>query len=271
MRLARRAVHHGAPGPRRGRARGASADRARATGEGRAAGGRDGGPRRPARRAGAAPRAACAARSTGACGCCAWSSDRLPGHRRQGRRPRLVDSHLAAIARDQQVRTVVLPAHRGAILDRNGSSWPSASAAKTVFATPYMLERPARRPPSELARRSKLKWRRVVPRASTNHKSGFAYVARQADPTLATGATALGLPGVGQLRRGVAHLPDERRGGPGRGLRRHRRPRPGRHGVSSTTSSSPARPGARWSCATRPGRRCASCSRCSRPRARTCA
>ena len=105
-----------------------------------------------------------------------------------------VDGHLAAIAHDQQVRAVVLPAHRGAILDRDGAQLAVARAAKTVYATPYMLDDP-KTAAKELAQALKLKWRRVY-RAIDDPKSGFAYVARQADPTLADKATALGLPGV---------------------------------------------------------------------------
>jgi cell division protein FtsI (penicillin-binding protein 3)/stage V sporulation protein D (sporulation-specific penicillin-binding protein) len=104
------------------------------------------------------------------------------------------DGHLAAIARDQQVRTVTLPAQRGAIVDRSGVQLATSVAAKTVYATPYMLHDPTTAA-QELAAALKLKWRSVF-RAIDNPKSGFAYVARQADPTLADKATALGLPGV---------------------------------------------------------------------------
>ena len=104
------------------------------------------------------------------------------------------DAQLSAIARDQQVRTVVLPAQRGAIVDRDGVQLAVAVAAKTVYATPYMLDDP-RAAAHKLAAALKLKWRRVY-RAIDDPKSGFAYVDRQADPTLADKATALGLPGV---------------------------------------------------------------------------
>ena len=104
------------------------------------------------------------------------------------------DSHLAAIARDQQVRTVTLPAHRGAILDRDGVELAVDESAKTVYATPYMLGDP-REAAYRLAFVLKLKYRDVY-RAIKDHKSGFAYVARQADPVLADKATALDIPGV---------------------------------------------------------------------------
>lgn len=104
------------------------------------------------------------------------------------------DAQLSAIARDQQVRTVVLPAQRGAILDRSGIELATSVPAKTVYATPYMLDDP-RTAARELAAALKLKWRQVY-RVIDDPKSGFAYVDRQADPTLADKATALGLPGV---------------------------------------------------------------------------
>jgi cell division protein FtsI/penicillin-binding protein 2 len=107
----------------------------------------------------------------------------------------VTDSHLAAIAREQQVRTIVLPSHRGAIVDRNGVDFAVSQAAKTVYATPYMLGDPLTAA-RELAAALKIKWRPLY-RAIDDPKSGFAYVERQADPTLADRATALGLPGVG--------------------------------------------------------------------------
>jgi cell division protein FtsI/penicillin-binding protein 2 len=105
------------------------------------------------------------------------------------------ESHLAALAREQQVRTVTLPAHRGAILDRNGVELAVDQPAKTVYATPYMLGDP-RQAAYELAFVLKLKYRDVYQEIK-DRKSGFAYVARQANPTLADKATALDLPGVG--------------------------------------------------------------------------
>ena len=104
------------------------------------------------------------------------------------------EGHLAAIAREQQVRTVVLPAHRGAILDRNGVALAVAQDAKTVYATPYMLNDPLTAA-KRLAAVLHIKWRGVY-RAIYDRKSGFAYVDRQASPVLADKAVALGLPGV---------------------------------------------------------------------------
>jgi cell division protein FtsI (penicillin-binding protein 3)/stage V sporulation protein D (sporulation-specific penicillin-binding protein) len=104
------------------------------------------------------------------------------------------DGHLAAMARDQQVRTIALPSQRGVIVDRDGTQLAVAVAAKTVYATPYMLDN-AKAAARRLAAALKLKWGRVY-RAIDDPRSGFTYVDRQADPALADKATALGLPGV---------------------------------------------------------------------------
>jgi cell division protein FtsI (penicillin-binding protein 3)/stage V sporulation protein D (sporulation-specific penicillin-binding protein) len=105
------------------------------------------------------------------------------------------DGHLAAIARQQQVRTITLPAHRGAILDRNGVQLAVAQTAKTVYATPYMLSDPYAAA-QQLAAALKIRWRPLY-KALDDRRSGFAYVERQASPALADKALALGLPGVG--------------------------------------------------------------------------
>ena len=176
------------------------------------------------------------------------------------------DGHLAAIARDQQIRAVVLPAHRGAILDRDGVQLAVAVPAKTVYATPYMLDDP-RTAARELAAALKLKWGRVY-RAIDDPKSGFAYVDRQADPTLADRAIALGLPGV-------ADYVEEKRVYPMNTVAAQVVGYAGTTTVAwpvkstATTSSWPARRVARWSFRTLPARRCASSSRCRRRRGRT--
>jgi cell division protein FtsI/penicillin-binding protein 2 len=104
------------------------------------------------------------------------------------------EGNLAKIARSQQLREVVLPAHRGSIVDRGGEELAVDQAAKTVYATPYMLDDP-RTAAQRLAKALKLKWRPIY-RAVDDRASGFAFVKRQADPTFADRATALGLPGV---------------------------------------------------------------------------
>jgi cell division protein FtsI (penicillin-binding protein 3) len=108
-------------------------------------------------------------------------------------------SHLTQIALAQQTAHVVLPAHRGSILDRNGRELAVGTPAKTVYATPYLLDDP-RAAARQLWRVLHIRRhadRLALRKALSRHKSGFAYVARNIDPALAKAALALGIPGVG--------------------------------------------------------------------------
>ena len=108
-------------------------------------------------------------------------------------------SNLTRIALEQQTATVVLPAHRGAILDRNGRELAVGKPAKTVFATPYLLKDP-RSAAKQLWRTLHIgshAERKALVEALSRPKSGFAYVARKVDPAAAQAALALDLPGVG--------------------------------------------------------------------------
>ena len=108
-------------------------------------------------------------------------------------------SHLTRLALQQQTTPVVLPAHRGAILDRNGRELAVGTPAQTVFATPYMLDDP-KGAASKLVEALHIhgkRARRDLTKKLSQPKSGFAYVARKVAPALAKAALALGLPGVG--------------------------------------------------------------------------
>ena len=110
--------------------------------------------------------------------------------------------HLTEIAQEQQVKEVILPAPRGAILDRNGHELAVGKPQQTVYATPYLLVDAAGAADElcdalQINRRRK---RRDVEKTLVRGKKkdlGFAYVARKVDPELAKAALALGLPGVG--------------------------------------------------------------------------
>ena len=107
--------------------------------------------------------------------------------------------NLTRIALQQQTAKVVLPAHRGAILDRNGHELAVGKPAQTVFATPYLLDEPkaAARALCEALRITRKRERQALEKALARPKSGFAYVARKVDPALAKAARDLDLPGVG--------------------------------------------------------------------------
>ena len=50
---------------------------------------------------------------------------------------------LSALAARQHLRTVALPAHRGAMLDRSGQELAIGREQRTVYATPSLLKQPA--------------------------------------------------------------------------------------------------------------------------------
>jgi cell division protein FtsI/penicillin-binding protein 2 len=110
-------------------------------------------------------------------------------------------SNLTRIAVAQQTQTVILPAPRGAILDRNGQQLAVGKPTQTVYATPYMLSDPrtAVRELMAALQLNKKSTRRDLLAKLSNRTTGrgFAYVARGVDFTLAKAALALRLPGVG--------------------------------------------------------------------------
>jgi cell division protein FtsI/penicillin-binding protein 2 len=106
---------------------------------------------------------------------------------------------LSRMAEQQQTRVVDLPAHRGAILDRDGQELAVGTPQQTVFATPHMLDDPAAAAADlcTALRITKKKQRRALEAVLSDPESGFAYVARKVDPDLAKAALDLKLPGVG--------------------------------------------------------------------------
>jgi cell division protein FtsI/penicillin-binding protein 2 len=107
--------------------------------------------------------------------------------------------HLTRIALEQQTDGVVLPAHRGSILDRNGNELAVGKPAQTVYATPYLLGDPeaAADDLCDALQIDRPRKRREIEKLLSDRESGFAYVARKVDPDLAKAAVDLGLPGVG--------------------------------------------------------------------------
>jgi len=107
--------------------------------------------------------------------------------------------NLTRIATEQQTADVVLPAHRGAILDRNGRELAVGKPQQTVFATPYLLDDPKADAEDlcDALQINRLRERKAVRAKLVDEDSGFAYVARKVDPGLAKAALALDLPGVG--------------------------------------------------------------------------
>jgi cell division protein FtsI (penicillin-binding protein 3) len=97
-------------------------------------------------------------------------------------------------ARDQQVTRVTIPGQRGRVLDRNGKVLATSEDAADVIATPYQVTNPGMTalrlhailnvPTSDLLS------------ALSNRSSGFAYLARKVDPTVADKVENLHIAGI---------------------------------------------------------------------------
>ena len=102
---------------------------------------------------------------------------------------------LGTAAQRQSQQEVLLPAHRGDIVDRNGTLLAVGKVQMTVWATPHQLTDPrgvARRLAAVLhVSRPKLE------KQLLRHDSWYTCVASKIDPSKARKATALGIDGVG--------------------------------------------------------------------------
>ena len=110
--------------------------------------------------------------------------------------------NLTQIAQDQQTADIVLPAHRGSILDRNGVELAVGKPQQTVFADPHLLKDPkaAADELCDALQINRRRDRRALEKtlvSGQKQKKWFAYVARKVDPEYAKAALALDLPGVG--------------------------------------------------------------------------
>jgi cell division protein FtsI (penicillin-binding protein 3) len=101
---------------------------------------------------------------------------------------------LRAEARNQQVTRVTIPGQRGRVLDRNGKVLATSEDAADVIATPYQVTDPAQ---------TALRLHHLldVPTADllsslSNRSSGFAYLARKVDPTVADRVDNLRIAGI---------------------------------------------------------------------------
>jgi cell division protein FtsI (penicillin-binding protein 3) len=102
----------------------------------------------------------------------------------------------AALARDQRVRRVALPAVRGAIYDRDGSELALSLPARAVYAEPSKVVEPL----ATAKRLAPLVDRPVSTLLEAlTAKRSFVYLARRIDLPVARRIEALGLPGVGFL------------------------------------------------------------------------
>ncbi len=110
-------------------------------------------------------------------------------------------AELASEASYQQTEVVTVPGLRGSLLDRFGNPLAVSEDAKTIYATPYQVEKP-RQAAAKLASILDLDEDEVL--ESLTEDSGFAYVARKVDLPSAARVARLELVGIGEL-------PDSRR------------------------------------------------------------
>lgn len=109
-----------------------------------------------------------------------------------------------ALARDQRVRTIPLPAARGSLFDRNGQELALSLPAKAVYADPRLVTRPAATA-RVVADTLKLDFADVF---ATLHRSGpFVYLARGVDPQVSAALEARHLPGIGFLTESHRYYP----------------------------------------------------------------
>lgn len=109
------------------------------------------------------------------------------------------------LALDQRVRSLVLPATRGQILDREGEAPLALSLeARDIYADPRYVEDPYA-VAQELAPALGLKLRLVMKALAED--TSFVYIARQVDLDLASRAARLHLPGIGFLEVSKRYYP----------------------------------------------------------------
>jgi cell division protein FtsI (penicillin-binding protein 3) len=111
-------------------------------------------------------------------------------------------SSFGRLASSQHSEEVTIPAARGTLYDRGGVQLAIGEQATTVYADPRRVTDP--RTEAELVAKTLRLAQDQVYTALTDRTRGFVYVARKADPALATKLARKGLPGLG-------FYPEERR------------------------------------------------------------
>ncbi|HEV8572989.1 MAG TPA: penicillin-binding protein 2 [Actinomycetota bacterium] len=109
-----------------------------------------------------------------------------------------------ALAHDQRVHRIELPATRGSILDRAGRVLALSLPAAAVYADPQLVRDPADTA-SRLAPLLDIPSKRV--RRSISAPGRFVYLARRVDLDVARRIDRLGLPGIGLLDESKRHYP----------------------------------------------------------------
>jgi cell division protein FtsI (penicillin-binding protein 3) len=113
-------------------------------------------------------------------------------------------SSYRALARDQRVRTIALPAPRGSVFDRNGEELALSLPAKAVYADPHLASKPAEEA-RIVADTLGVDFAEVF--AALHRQGRFVYLARGVDPQNATRLEAMNLPGIGLLSESRRYYP----------------------------------------------------------------
>jgi len=114
----------------------------------------------------------------------------------------------AAMATRQHRETVVVPAGRGTIFDRNGEPLAIGEQATTVFANPRQVDRP-RDLTLAVAEKLDLHPAAIYP-LLTDRSKGFVYLARKVDPQDAEELEKLGFAGLGFYSEELRTYPQKR-------------------------------------------------------------
>jgi len=120
-------------------------------------------------------------------------------------------SRYATFGQSQRLVSVVLPAERGAILDRNGAALAISARAQTVWANPKLV-----RDPAGAARQLApvLGVDEPVLRDRLSADAAFVYLARKVDDAVAAKVKAMEIPGVAFLDEPRRHEPAGRLAAP---------------------------------------------------------
>ncbi|MBA2742654.1 MAG: penicillin-binding protein 2 [Actinobacteria bacterium] len=114
----------------------------------------------------------------------------------------------AALAVQQHRETVVVPAARGTILDRNGDPLAIGEQAITVYANPRQITKP-NEVTLAVSRALRIDPEKIYPLV-TDKTRGFVYLARKADPLRVAKLEQQNLPGLGFYPEELRTYPQQR-------------------------------------------------------------
>jgi cell division protein FtsI (penicillin-binding protein 3) len=102
----------------------------------------------------------------------------------------------SALADEQHVQQIELPARRGTIFDRNGNELAVGQEMKTIYANPHLIDDPSQAA-QQLAPVLGMNSQDI--RDNLSQDAGFVYVARKVAPETAVAVEDLGIAGLGVM------------------------------------------------------------------------